>query len=67
MQKDLDRVGEWAAENAMKIKSKQMYGSSFHEDPGERPTKLYVRGPINSGSEQLQILGNNLRQRLKLG
>jgi hypothetical protein len=35
--------------------------------PGEGPTKLYVRGSINSGSEHFQIFGNNLKQRLKLG
>ena len=33
--------------------------SSLHEGRGEGPTKLYVRKPINSGIEQLQILGNN--------
>jgi hypothetical protein len=38
-----------------------------HKGPSEGPTKLYVTRSINSGSEQLQILGNNLTQRLKLG
>jgi len=41
-----------------------MYGNPLYEGPGEGPTKLYVTGSINSGSEQLQILGNNLTQRL---
>jgi len=39
----------------------------LYEGPGEGLTKLYVRGSIKSKSDQLQILGNNLTQRLKLG
>ena len=37
-----------------------MHLSSLYEGPGKGPTKLYVRGSINFGSEQLQILGNIL-------
>ena len=44
-----------------------MYSSSFYECPGEGPAKLLIRGLFNFGSEQLQILGNNLAQQLKLG
>jgi hypothetical protein len=39
----------------------------LYEGPSEEPTKLYDRASINSGSEQLQILGNNLTQQLMLG
>jgi len=39
-----------------------MYGSSLYEGPVEGPTKLYVRVSINSGSDQLQIIGNNFTQ-----
>ena len=42
-------------------------GVSLNKGLSEETTKLYERRLIISGSEQLQILGNNLSQRLNLG
>ena len=67
MQKDLDRLGEWAAENAMKINPSKCKAVRVTRAQVKNPLNYTIRESINSGSEQLQILGNNLSQRLKLG
>ena len=52
MQKDLDRLGEWAAENEIKINPSKCKAFCL--------TRTWVKIPlnytINSRSEQLQIL-----------
>jgi hypothetical protein len=45
LQKVLDRLGEWAAENAMKINPGKSKAIRF-----TRSTKLFVNGHINTGS-----------------
>jgi len=62
LQKDLDRLGEWVVENAMKINPRKCKAVSFTRSRVKDPLSI-VRRSINSGSEQLQIIGNNLRQR----
>jgi hypothetical protein len=44
----------------MKINPSKCKAVSLYEGPGEEPTKLYDRGSVYSGSQKLQILGNNL-------
>ena len=48
LQKVLDRLGEWAAENAMKINPSKSKAIRF-----TRSTKLFVNGHINTEREQL--------------
>jgi hypothetical protein len=67
LQKDLDRLGEWAVENAMKINPGKSKAIRCTRARVKKFTKLFPRGPKNSESEQLQILGNNLTKRFKLG
>ena len=51
----------------MKINPSKGKAVPFTRTLVKEPAKLYIRGSINSESEQLQILGNNLAQRLQLG
>jgi len=53
LQKDLDRLGEWAVENAMKINPSKSKAVSLHESSVEGSTRLFVSEHINTGSEQL--------------
>ena len=55
---------ELTAETAMEINPRIC--KAVYEGSGEGSTILYARRSVNSGSDQLQILGNNLTQRLKL-
>jgi hypothetical protein len=57
---------EWVAVNTMKINPCKYKAVCFTRIGVKDPVN-YVRGPINSGSEQLSILGNNRTQRHKLG
>jgi hypothetical protein len=68
LQKDLGSLGKWANENMMKINPSKCKSVCFtsYESLDKGPTKLYVRGSINSGMKQLQIFENNLTRRLKL-
>ena len=64
LQIDLDRLGKWAVQNAMKINPGKSKAVSF--------TRARVKDPLNyfwwdSGSEQLQIFRNNLTQKFNLG
>jgi hypothetical protein len=50
LQIDLNRLGEWAVENAMAINPANL----FHENPSDGTTNLFVTGhSTNSGSKQL--------------
>jgi hypothetical protein len=60
LQVDLDRLGQWAVENAMKINPEKKYSCKLHESSSEGSSKLCFWGPKYSGSEQLQIFSNNL-------
>ena len=53
VEKDLDRLGEWAVENAMKINPSKSKAVSLHESSVEGSTRLFVSEHINTGSEQL--------------
>ena len=64
LQRDLDRLGEWAVENAMKINPGKSKAVSFTR---KDPLNYFWGAPQNSGSEQLQIFKNNIMQRFKLG
>jgi len=63
LQIDVDRLGDWAVENLIKINP----GKSKAERSGEGASKLYFWGPKNSRSKQLRIFRNNLMQRFKQG
>jgi hypothetical protein len=63
LQIDVDRLGDWAVENLIKINP----GKSKAEHSGEGASKLYFWGPKNSRSKQLRIFRNNLMQRFKQG
>jgi hypothetical protein len=60
LQIDLDRLGEWAVENAMKINLGKSKAVSFTRAWVKDPLNYTFWGPKNSGSEQLQIFWNNL-------
>jgi len=66
MQKDLDRMGEWAAQNAMKMNPIKCKAVRFTKAQVKDRLNYWLQGSFNSGSEHLQILWNNLTQRLKL-
>jgi hypothetical protein len=51
----------------MKINPGNSKTIRFMRAPVKKSTKLFPWGPKNFGSEQLQILGNNLTKRFKLG
>jgi hypothetical protein len=50
LQIDLNSLGKWAVENAMKINPTK---SLFQEGTSNGATTLFVRGHSNPGSEQL--------------
>jgi hypothetical protein len=54
---DLDKLGEWAVENAMKINPCKSKAFSFTRAWVKDPLNYTFWGPKNSGSKQLQILG----------
>ena len=64
---DLDKLWEWAVENAVQIYSVKSKAESFMRAGVKDPLNYFWGGPKNSGSESLQIFGNNLTQRFKLG
>jgi hypothetical protein len=69
-QKDLDRMGHWAVENAMKINPGYSKAVSFMRARVKDPLNNFFvvgEGPKNSGNEEMQIFRNNLTQRFKLG
>ena len=53
LQKDLDRVGEWAVVNVMRINPSKSKAILFMGARSKVSTKLFVTGHINTGSEQL--------------
>jgi hypothetical protein len=53
LQKDLDRLGEWAVDNEMKINPSKSKAFRFTRARVKDPLKLLVNGHINTGSEQL--------------
>ena len=53
LQKELDRLGEWAVENAMKINPSKVKAIRFTRATVKGSTQLFVNGHINIGSEQL--------------
>jgi hypothetical protein len=57
---DLGRLGEWAVENAMKIKPGKSKAVSFTRAWVKDPLNYTFWAPKNSGSERLQIFRNNL-------
>jgi hypothetical protein len=63
---DLDRLGGWAEENAMKINPGKSKAVSFTSS-SEGTTKVLSWRSKSSGSKQLQIFRNDHTQRFKLG
>ena len=59
LQSDVDRLGEWAVENAMKINPSKSKTVCFHEGQGKGPTEVLPIGHVSTGSEQLQLLRYN--------
>ena len=53
LQKDLDRLWEWAVENAMKINPSKSKAIRFTRARVKETSKLFVNGHINTGSEKL--------------
>ena len=53
LQKDLDRLGEWAVVNVMKINPSKSKAIRFTRARVKDPTKLFINGHINTRSEQL--------------
>ena len=51
LQRDLDRLGEWAVENAMKINPGKSKAVSFTRGRVRDPINYSFGGPKNSGSE----------------
>jgi len=51
----------------MKINPGKSKAVNFSTARLKKPLNYFVGGPKNSGSEQLQIFWNNLKQKLKLG
>jgi hypothetical protein len=51
LQKDLDRLGEWAAENGMKINPSKSKAIRFTRARVKDPLKLFVNGHFITGSE----------------
>ena len=60
VQIDLDRLGEWAVENAMKINQGESKTVSFTSAWVNDPLNYTFWEPKNSGSKQLHIFRNNL-------
>jgi hypothetical protein len=60
LQIDLDRLGEWALENAMKINLGESKTVNFARAWVKDPLNCTFWGPKNFGSKQLQMLWNNL-------
>jgi hypothetical protein len=67
LQVDLDGLGSWAVENAMKINTGKCEALSFKRARVKDPQNYFLGGSKDFGREQLQIFRNNLTQRLKLG
>jgi hypothetical protein len=57
---DLNRLGEWAVENAMKINLGKSKSCKLHDSLGDGSSKLFFGGLMNSGSKVLQIFRNSL-------
>ena len=53
MQKDLERLGEWVVENAMKINTSKSKAVRFTRARVEGSTILFVNENIITGNEQL--------------
>ena len=64
---DLDRLGKWAVENAMKIDPGKSKALRFTWARLKDPLKLFRGESKTAGSEQLQIFRKHFMQRLKLG
>jgi len=60
LQIDLDRLGEWAVENAMKINLGESKTFSFTSAWVKDPLNYTFQGPKNSGSKHSHIFRNNL-------
>jgi len=67
LQKDLDRLGEWAAENEMKINPSKYKAVRFTSALVKDPLIYTLRDKlIPEASSCKYVFGNNLAQQLKL-
>jgi hypothetical protein len=52
LQKDLDRLGDWAVEKLIVVKQ----GSLFYESPSKETTKLFVRELLKNGNSNIKSI-----------
>jgi hypothetical protein len=53
LQRDLDRLGKWAVENAIRINPSNSKAVRFTTASVKDPLKLFDNGHTNTGSEKL--------------
>jgi dsDNA-binding SOS-regulon protein len=66
LQTDLDKLGEWVVENAVKINLGKRKAVSFMRAQMNDPLNYFL-GTKKFWKQQLQIFRNNLMQQFKLG